>query len=117
MDKIKAFIKYALGMEQKLSEAFQLSRRFNLFENNPQFGRLQNEMEQRAKEVGVFEISKKDDSLIVSLQSQMFEAMNFSNVEEEQTCTNGVKWIHYRVLVDGVIYVTCKKAEIKNASA
>ena len=117
MEKIKAFIAFASETEQLIADAVQRYQSLYVFNLDPQFIRLQLEMEQRAREVGVISIYKRDGYPMVFLKPETFDAIAFSNVEKWQRVYDGTTWNHLKAVEDGVVYETCAKAEIKNASA
>jgi len=115
MDKIKAFIEYALEMKQKIIEAQQLENELYLFKFDPHSARLQIKMEKQAEEVGIRSIWNSSDGLIVNLSCEVFHSIGFSNITVTTNCTNGVHWTHFNVVEDEIKFTACQ--ETKNASA
>lgn len=115
MDKIKAFIQYAIDSEQKMKEYFRLNMDLYLFNQHPYFTDLQEELEKKAEEIGVLSVRKDLDCLVVHLSFATFHSFGFTKIKEETNYTDGILWTHYYAVEDGIKFTTCKQT--KNASA
>lgn len=115
MDKIKAFIEYAVKMKQEILEAKQIENEIYLFNSKPYSAFLQSELEKRAEAVGIRNIMDSVNGLSVHLNYETFHTLDFQNIMVTTSCTDGVSWTHFKVVEDGVIFTTCQ--ETKNASA
>lgn len=101
-------------MEQKMKEVFQLN--IYLYDSHSYLRDLQEEIEKRAKKIGILSVRKKSlDSFIVHLKFATFQSMRFTNISKKiNRADDGVTWIHYSTVIDGFEFITCKKT--KNAS-
>lgn len=118
LEKIKRFLELAKEMEEKITVSFERYKSIKLFDTQPHFIRLQEEMREKAQEVGVILIDKAlDGSLEVLVDDETFQKMNLENIEEYESVDykdESAKWIHYKAHKDGIVLLACRKKEDVN---
>ena len=114
-EKVQAFIAYVQEKNQQLVEAFHRSNSIFLYNPNSSFVSLQEEIEKKAKDLGIYCIYVESEGFLKILMClTTFYSMNFSDVEETQIIQDGeigVTWVHFKALLDGHTYTACKKQQ------
>ncbi|WP_431030028.1 hypothetical protein [Lysinibacillus sp. LZ02] len=108
MEEIKAFIEYAEDMKKQIKEAFELSMELELFASNQLYICLQNEVTNRAREIGILSIREELGVLRVNFSNSAFHTLGLTDVNTREVNNNGECWIHYSVVVDGIILTACE---------
>lgn len=118
MDEIKGFIDYALKIEKEIKEDFELSQRMYLLDLTPRYINLQQELKERGNNIGVRHIRKEENTLVIHLSIERFDALQLSNIDVQilnHPKLSDSTWEHYYAELDGLKFTACRK--IKNASA
>ncbi|MFF5994821.1 hypothetical protein AAGS61_08660 [Lysinibacillus sp. KU-BSD001] len=108
MEEIKAFIEYAEDMKKQIKEAFERSMELELFSSHQIYIRLQNEVTDRAREIGILSIIEGLEGLQVHFSNSAFHALGLTDVNTREINSNGECWIHYSVVIDGIILTACE---------
>lgn len=107
LEEIKAFIQQVLQVQQDFEDYFRRHQDVFLFDLNPRFVRLQQDLYTQAIKLGIINISKGKDNNIghVLLTKEAFNAITTKDQQQPWYInTTNENWLaeHYKVTIDGI---------------